>query len=93
MTGHGAGSPGGSTTEVVVYTRAVCGLCRRAEKIVAREAGGARIRHVDVDEDPELQARYNVRVPVVAVDGEEIAEGYVEAEVVRAALRRAQGCG
>jgi long-chain acyl-CoA synthetase len=36
----------------VVYTRARCGLCRRAEALVAREARRAEVHHVDVDADP-----------------------------------------
>jgi glutaredoxin len=60
--------------QVVVYTRARCGLCHRAEALVAREARRAEVRHVDVDRDPALVARYGVRVPVVEVDGSEVAE-------------------
>lgn len=79
-----------SAVEVVVYTRQACGLCRRAEDIVAQEARHESIRHVDVDSDPDLQARYNVRVPVVAVDGDEVAEGFVDPEAVTAAIRDAR---
>lgn len=74
---------------VTVYTRRGCGLCRRAEELVAREARRHDIELVDVDADPELQRRYHVRVPVVAVDGVEVAELVVEPGQVRAALRRA----
>jgi long-chain acyl-CoA synthetase len=38
--------------EVVVYTRQGCGLCRRAEELVRREARGADVRTVDIDTDP-----------------------------------------
>lgn len=78
---------------VVVYGRATCGLCRRAEAVVAREARGARIEHVDVDTDETLVARYGVRVPVVTVDGAEIAELEVAPGTVRAAVRRARRRG
>lgn len=76
--------------EVVVYTRARCGLCRRAETLVAREARGAAIVHVDVDGDAALVANYGVRVPVVVVDGREVAELEVAPGTVRAAVRRAR---
>lgn len=75
---------------VVVYTRAGCGLCRRAEELVAREARRAEVRHVDVDTDPALAERYGVRVPVVVVDGTEVAELEVAAGHVRRAVRRAR---
>lgn len=72
---------------VVVYTRDGCGLCREAERIVAREARGHDVELVDVDADPDLQRAYNVRVPVVEVDGVEVAEGRVPPGAVRTALR------
>lgn len=71
----------------MVYTRRRCGLCREAERIVDREARGHDVRLVDVDADPDLQRAYNVRVPVVEVDGTEVAEGRLEPGVVRTALR------
>jgi len=80
----------GHVPEVVVYGRARCGLCRRAEELVAREAAGATVRHVDVDTSEELIDRYRVRVPVVVVDGVEVAELEVAAGVVRAAVRDAR---
>lgn len=73
---------------MVVYTRAGCGLCAAAEQLVAREARGHDIRHVDVDTDEELQRRYGVRVPVVTVDGVEVAELQVRPGEVRAGIRR-----
>lgn len=74
-----------------VYTRERCGLCRKAEELVAEEAGRrADVRHIDIDEDPELQRRYHVRVPVVVVDGREVAEGRIEPGAVAGAVRRAR---
>lgn len=75
---------------VVVYTRVGCGLCRQAEDLVAREARGAEIAHVDVDTDERLVAAYGIRVPVVTVDDEEVAELQVAPGVVREAVRRAR---
>lgn len=72
---------------VVVYTRDGCGLCREAEQLVAREARGHDVRLVDVDADPDLQRAYNVRVPVVEVDGVEVAEGRLPPGALRTALR------
>lgn len=74
---------------VTVYTRQGCGLCRRAEELVAAEAPRAEVTLVDVDTDPDLQRRYHVRVPVVVVDGEEVADLDVAAGVVRRAVSRA----
>jgi glutaredoxin len=76
--------------EVVVYTRAGCGLCRRAEELARREARGCPLRTVDIDADPALRDRYTVRVPVVTVDGDEVAELEVAPGEVRAAVSRAR---
>lgn len=73
---------------VTVYTRAGCHLCEQAEAVVARVARRADVELVDIDTDPVLQQRYTVRVPVVAVDGEEVAEFEVDARALRAALRQ-----
>jgi glutaredoxin len=75
---------------VLVYTRAGCGLCRRAEDLVAREARRAEVHHVDVDGDAELVARYGVRVPVIEVDGVEVAELELAPGTVRRAVRSAR---
>lgn len=76
---------------VTVYTRSRCGLCRAAEEVVARIAGrSADVALVDIDADPALVDRYTVRVPVIAVDGVEIAEYQVNPRVLRAQLRAAR---
>ena len=77
---------------VVVFTRAGCGLCREAEELVAAEARGADVELVDIDaaDDEDLLRRYHVRVPVVTVDGREVAEGHLAPGTVRRALRRAR---
>lgn len=76
---------------VTVFTRRRCGLCREAEAVVAAVARRrAEVRLVDIDSDDALAARYTVRVPVVAVDGVEVAEHHVDAGTLRAALRAAR---
>ncbi len=82
-------SRGRGRVEVVVYTRRGCGLCENAERLVRREAAGASIRLVDVDEDEALQQAHGVRVPVVEVDGREVAELEVAPGQVRRAVRAA----
>lgn len=77
-----------SVPVITLYTRVGCHLCEEAEAVLRQlGAGRAEIRLVDIDTDPQLQARYTVRVPVVQVDGVEIAEYEVDPRVVEAALR------
>lgn len=76
---------------VEIYTRANCGLCERAEELVRVEAPTAEVRLIDIDADPGLLRRYHIRVPVIVVDGREVAEGQVaEGSVVRAVRRAAK---
>lgn len=77
-------------TAITVYTRQGCHLCAVAEAI-ARDvaAGRATVATVDIDADPDLRERYTVRVPVVAVDGVEIAQYELDPAQLRAALDRA----
>lgn len=73
-----------------LYTRVGCGLCDRAARLIAREARAAVVHTIDVDTDPELVRRYGVRVPVICVDGVEVAELEVAPGQVRRALRAAR---
>ena len=77
---------------VTLYTRAGCHLCEEAERVLRGEqaAAGFRLELVDIDRDPELARRYGVRVPVVAVDGEELFEYEVPSDLLRARLGRAR---
>ena len=77
----------GPRRQVVVYTRQGCHLCAQAEAVVRRVARGHDVTLVDIDADPALVERYTVRVPVVTVDGVEVAEFEVDPARLRAALR------
>jgi thiol-disulfide isomerase/thioredoxin len=72
-----------------LLTRTDCHLCETAaaelEQLAA--AAGLTVEPVDVDADPELQAEYGDRVPVVLLDGRE--HSYFTVDVPR--LRRDLG--
>lgn len=80
---------GTTVAEVVVYTRQGCKLCQAAEEIASRVVSAAdELRFVDIDSDAQLYDRYTVRVPVVTVNGREIAELQIYEEDLRAVLGR-----
>jgi glutaredoxin len=71
--------------EVTLYTRMNCGLCDEA---AAKLRGLERrlmfkLVEVDVDSDPHLRERYDALVPVVVVDGREIARAPMPAKLER----------
>ena len=71
-------------THVTLYGKAGCCLCDEAREAVAtvRAERGFELEEVDVSLDPVLHRRYGERIPVVAIDGEEL-----RAPRGRAALR------
>jgi glutaredoxin len=74
-----------------LLTRAGCHLCAAAAETLERIGAEAGLvpEQVDVDTDPELQAEYGDRVPVVLLDGRE--HSYFTVDVDR--LRRDLGIG
>jgi glutaredoxin len=73
---------------VTLYTRVGCHLCEEAERVLRQEqaAAGFGLDLVDIDRDPELARRYGVRVPVVAVNGQDLFEYEVPVDLLRARL-------
>ena len=72
--------------DVQLVTRAGCHLCEEALALL--RGLGVEPRLVDVDEDPELSALYDFRVPVVLRDGRVVGEGRLERERLAVALGR-----
>jgi glutaredoxin len=74
-----------------LLTRADCHLCADAATTLAQVAAEAGLEPVtvDVDDDPDLQAEFGDRVPVVLLDGRE--HSYFTVDVPR--LRRDLGLG
>jgi glutaredoxin len=75
---------------VTLYTRAGCHLCEEAERVLRAEQATTpfHLELVDIDGDPELARRYGVRVPVVAVDGQDLFDYEVPVDLLRARLGR-----
>jgi hypothetical protein len=61
---------------VQLVSREGCHLCQEAEEALA--GLGVSFERLDVDADPELERLYDVRVPVLLVDGGVAAEGRLE---------------
>ena len=83
-------------TELTLYGKAGCHLCEEAREVVEAVAAERplEVEEVDVSLDPGLNARYGERIPVIAIDGEEVFELGVSEEELRAELAgRAAGAG
>jgi len=76
---------------VVLYSRTGCHLCDVARDVIqsVRAMESFVFQEVDIETDDALLRDYGVRIPVVAVDGEELFEISVDPAALRAALRAA----
>jgi glutaredoxin len=75
---------------VTLYTAEGCGLCGRALEVVREVAAEVAfsLDVVDIGGDPELEARYRERLPVIEIDGESAFTYFVDADALRARLAR-----
>jgi glutaredoxin len=71
-----------------VYTRAQCCCCHKAIDILkdAQRRYGFTIAEIDIDTDPDLVAKYNTEVPVVAVNGKVRFRGVVNESLLQRLL-------
>jgi glutaredoxin len=70
---------------VTLYGRAGCHLCddARAALLRVRLDRPFELREIDIESDAALHARYLERIPVIALDGEELFDHFVdEAQLV-----------
>ena len=72
--------------KLVLYGKPGCHLCDDARIVLERV--GAPFQEIDITADDALHARYLERVPVVALDGEERFEYFVEEAALRALLSK-----
>ncbi|MDG6943166.1 MAG: glutaredoxin family protein [Nitrososphaerota archaeon] len=59
----------------MLFRREGCHLCEAVEAELLSMKLTGRVTVVNVDADPAIQARYILRIPVVAVGGEEAFDG------------------
>ena len=72
-------------TTVTLYSRPGCHLCDDARAALerVRQAAPFTLDEVDIEADDALHARYLERIPVVALDGEEIFDYFVDEETLK----------
>jgi glutaredoxin len=74
---------------VVLYARPGCHLCDEARAVI--EAARAEVafvfEEVDIESDDALVRDYGLRIPVVAIDGDEVFEISVDRTSLLAAVR------
>lgn len=77
---------------LTLYSRPGCHLCDEMKQQIAPlvRRYGATLREVNIDEDPDLRARYNEEVPVLFVGDRKAAKYYVDLDQLERQLARAE---
>jgi glutaredoxin len=77
---------------LTLFGKPGCHLCADARAAVRDVLAGrdVALREVDVTLDPVLERRYGERIPVVALDGEELFDYVVDPDVLRGRLDRVE---
>jgi glutathione S-transferase len=75
---------------VTLYGKPGCHLCDEARAVVERVRSGRpfELEEVDISLDPLLHRRYGERIPVLALEGEELFDYVVDEGVLRERLDR-----
>ncbi|MBS4213256.1 MULTISPECIES: glutaredoxin family protein [Neobacillus] len=66
-------------TIITLYTRNGCPLCDKAKAALLelKEEYDFSLDEIDIEQDDELHERYGLMIPVVHIDGEEAAYGFI----------------
>ena len=87
-------APGGDAppARVVLYSKPGCHLCEdmRALLDVVLEDSGVDVHEVDITQDAALFERFRYDIPVLTIDGAEVARHRVSEPALAAALRAAR---
>jgi len=77
-------------TRLTLYGKPGCHLCEEAREVVlsVRLDREFELDEVDISLDPGLNREYGERIPVVAVDGEDVFEYFVDRDALRERLDR-----
>jgi hypothetical protein len=89
MTGPRAGEP---SARLVLYAKPGCHLCDEMRALVddVLAGSGVAVREVDITQDAALFERFRYDIPVLEVDGREIARHRVAEPALVKALRVAE---
>jgi glutaredoxin len=77
--------------DATIYSRPGCHLCEEAKAQIAPllKAFDARLTEVNIDDDPELRARYDHDVPVIFLGARKVAKHRIDIAQFRRQLRNA----
>jgi hypothetical protein len=76
--------------QILIYTRAECGLCREMEEIAEQTARGvgAQVERIEIDGRADLEEQFGLEVPVMFVNGRKAFKYRCSARELRRRLER-----
>jgi glutaredoxin len=76
-------------SKITLYTRKRCPLCDKAKNTILemRENWNFILEEIDIDKSDELTEQYGLMIPVVHIDGVEVAFGVVNKFDIRNRLQ------
>jgi glutaredoxin len=74
--------------KVIMYSKNNCPLCDKAKRVLEEinEEFPITIEEIDIYQDDALLEKYQLMIPVIEIDGEEIAFGMIQKEPIRKRL-------
>ncbi|GLH64358.1 glutaredoxin family protein [Parageobacillus sp. G301] len=75
-----------------LYSKTNCPLCDKAKQVLQelQREFSFQINEIDIYQDDALLEKYQLMIPVVEIDGEEVDFGMVQKDVIRKRLLEAQ---
>lgn len=77
-----------TTMTITMYTKTDCPLCEKAKQILVelQDEYSFHLQEVDIYQDDVLLEKYQLMIPVVVIDGEEVAFGQIRKVEIRKRL-------
>jgi glutaredoxin len=74
--------------KVIMYSKNNCPLCDKAKRVLEEihEEFPIAIEEIDIYQDDALLEKYQLMIPVIEIDGEEIAFGMIQKGPIRKRL-------
>jgi glutaredoxin len=71
-----------------LYSKTNCPLCDKAKQVLQelQKEFTFQIREIDIYQDDALLEKYQLMIPVVEIDGEEVDFGIIQKDVIRKRL-------
>ncbi|WP_110112474.1 glutaredoxin family protein [Bacillus sp. CGMCC 1.16541] len=78
---------------MILYTRKTCPLCDKAKVVIEelQEEFAFSFNEQDIYEDDQLLEKYQLMIPVVEIDGIEVAYGQIKKDFIRKRLLEKMG--